>query len=98
MIPILAAALVAAAAGAAKHYAVDAPKEERERKLAAETTRNSYWTGLRGQMPKESDAAGEALTWAGAGANFAQNSNDADFSQQMQKDDPRFAYWARMRS
>lgn len=52
MVPLLPISLVG---GAVKHFAFDAPKERRQRRLAAETTRYSPWTGLKAQPVEEAD-------------------------------------------
>lgn len=47
--------------GALKNQFVDKPREERDRRLAAETIRNSPWTGMRPEKIRESDLLGNML-------------------------------------
>lgn len=58
-----------AALGAAKHQFVDKPAEDRSRHLAAETIRNSPWTGMQaGPIQQAPGLFKSALQGAGAGA------------------------------
>ncbi len=93
---------IMAAAGLAKNQFIDKPKEDKLRKAAAAQTANSYWSKLgAGQSPQEKDGVGEALSWAGTGAQFAQAHNNYEFDQKMQermaKDPNGHRYWSRMR-
>ncbi len=65
--PITALA-IGAAVGLLKSQTVDAAKEKRDRKLAAETQRLSPWTGMTAAPIKEADPAGSALAFGGAAA------------------------------
>jgi hypothetical protein len=52
---------IGAGVGLLKSQIVDRPKEERQRKLAAETQRYSPWTGLQAQQVQEADPLGNAM-------------------------------------
>lgn len=52
-----------------KSELIDAPKAERQRKLAAETQRYSPWTGLKANPVQEADPFGSTLQGAAAGAS-----------------------------
>lgn len=61
---------IAAAIGLAKSEMVDKPKEDRQRKLAAETQRNSPWTGLKAGNIQEADPWGTAMQYGATGAQM----------------------------
>jgi hypothetical protein len=61
---------IGAAVGLTKAYAVDAPKEARQRKLAAATQRYSPWTGLKAGSVQEADPFGSTLQGGMAGATY----------------------------
>lgn len=67
-----------AAAGLIKSYAVDKPKEERQRKLAAETQALSPWTGLSAGPIQEADPLGQTMQYGMAGYGMKQNIADHD--------------------
>lgn len=74
MWPLLVAGL---GAGLLKSELVDRPREDRQRKLAAETQRYSPWTGLRAGNIQEADPFGESLNMGMTGAAFGQNMDKA---------------------
>lgn len=63
--------VAAAAIGIAKSEFIDRPKEERQRKLAAETQRYSPWTGLQAGGVQEADPLGSALAFGATGAQIS---------------------------
>lgn len=67
------AVAIGAGAGLVKSEAIDRPKEARERKLAAETQRNSPWTGLQAQPIHEADPMGNAVNFGTMGMQGMQN-------------------------
>lgn len=67
-----------AALGAAKHFAVDVPKEERDTKKAANRTRWSGWTGLKPDPVKDADLLGTVAQFGLTGAQLGQNMNTAN--------------------
>lgn len=79
MLPLVMAGIMAAA-GLLKGEVVDREKEERERKLAADTQRYSPWTGLKAGPIHEADPFGQALQggFTGYSLGTAQQSADAD--------------------
>ena len=66
--PLAIAAIIGAIVGAAKHYGVDKPQEEKERKLAAETARYSPWTGMKPGTVKRANLAGSVIQGGATGA------------------------------
>jgi hypothetical protein len=60
--------LIGGAAGLAKSHFIDKPKEQRQRKLAAETQRYSPWTGMQADKVQEADPFGSALQYGTTGA------------------------------
>lgn len=54
---------IGAGLGAVKHYGIDRPQEERERKLAAATQRLSPWTGLQAGPISHPDLLGSMLNF-----------------------------------
>lgn len=82
MLPLIA---MAALAGLAKSELIDRPKEQRQRKLAAETQRLSPWTHLQADPIKEADPFGSALQFGAAGAQLGQNMDTADLQQEQMK-------------
>lgn len=79
--------LGAAGAGLIKAEAIDGPKAERQRKLAAATQRYSPWTGLKANAVQEADPFGSALqygaTGASLGANIQSAQNQSDLMAKM---------------
>lgn len=67
MLPIL----IGGGLGLAK-YALDKGREGRQRKLQAETTRFSPWTGMQAEAPQEANVLGSVMQGATAGAMFGQ--------------------------
>lgn len=79
--------LIGAALGLGKSMLIDQPREERQRQLAAETALYSPFTGLKPQLPEESDPLGAALQGAALGTLFAGGSGGAD--QQLLQNSPQ---------
>jgi hypothetical protein len=73
MDPMLLGGLIGAGTGLAKWGLVDRPREERQRKLAAETARLSPWTGLKPSAVQESDLLGNLMQGGSTGAGMGQN-------------------------
>lgn len=69
MLPLI---LGGAGLGIVKHFASDKPKEERQRRLAAETARYSPWTGMQPQQVQDADIFGNVMQGGLTGASFAQ--------------------------
>lgn len=63
--------LIGALLGLGKNVLIDQPREERQRQLAAETALYSPFTGLKPQLPEESDPLGSALQGAALGTLFS---------------------------
>lgn len=78
--PWLALAL-GAGAGLVKSEAVDRPKEDRDRQLAAATQRFAPWTGLKAGPITEADPLGSALTYGAQGAQLQQNIQNSQAQQ-----------------
>lgn len=74
---------IAAGLGLAKSELVDAPKAERQRKLAASTQRLSPWTGLKANPVQEADPFGTALQFGGTGAAMGSNYDSAQTDKAM---------------
>ncbi len=72
------------AAGAAKSAAVDAPRADRQRKLAAETQRYSPWTGMSAEPVKEADYFGNMLQFGTTGAMLGQGVRNMGLQADMQ--------------
>lgn len=70
-----------ALAGVAKSELIDKPKEERQRKLAAETQRYSPWTGLKANAIQEADPFGTALQFGATGASMSAAQQQADLDK-----------------
>lgn len=64
--------LLFAGLGVGKSELVDRPKEERQRKLAAEQTRWSPWTGIKPQEVQEADPIGSGMQFGMTGAAMGQ--------------------------
>ena len=69
MLPLIAAGI---GAGLLKSQFIDKPKEERQRRLAAETQRLSPWTGMQAGPIQEADPFGSALQMGTTGAMLGQ--------------------------
>ena len=67
--PLIALA-IGAGVGLIKSEAIDRPREERQRKLKAETQRYSPWTGMQGGNIQEADPFGSALAFGSTGAQI----------------------------
>ncbi len=68
MDPITLGLIIGGTTGLAKGLLVDSPRASRQRKLQAETTRYSPWTGLTGQAPQEADLFGSTMQGLTGGA------------------------------
>lgn len=69
--------LIGSAVGLGKSALIDKPKEDSERKLAAETQRYSPWTGLKANAITKADPFGSALKYGATGAQIGNSlSND----------------------
>jgi len=64
---------ILAGTGLLKSELVDRPREDRQRRLAAETQRYSPWTGLQAGHIQEADPFGSAIQGGLQGAAFSQN-------------------------
>lgn len=67
--------LIGAGLGAVKHFASDQPAAAAKRKLAAETTRYSPYTGMVGEMPQDPNLMGSLFQGGLTGAAFGQGLN-----------------------
>lgn len=75
-----------AIAGAAKSEVIDKPKEQRDRKLAAETIRWSPWTGMHPGPIQQADPAGSAVNWGLMGAQLGQSqANSAAYNDYLKR-------------
>lgn len=72
------AVAIGAGAGLVKSEAIDAPKAERQRTLAAATQRYSPWTGLKADPVQEADPMGSMLQYGATGASIGQGLKSAD--------------------
>lgn len=79
---------VGAALGLVKSEAIDAPKEARDRKLAAATQRYSPWTHLQAQPIKTADPFGSALQYGASGAALGQNIQNSNAMDTYLKNNP----------
>lgn len=77
------AVAVGAGVGVGKAELVDAPKAERQRKLAASTQRFSPWTHLQAQPVQEADPAGSALQYGATGASMGANMQNMQAQQDL---------------
>lgn len=64
--------------GTLKSAAVDEPKAERQRKLAAATEQYSPWTGLKAQPVEEANPVGNMLQYGTAAASLKQGMANQD--------------------
>lgn len=74
----LALAAIGAAGGLAKSEFIDRPREERQRKQAAEIARWSPWTGMKPNDITEADPFGNALQGGMTGAMLGQAMGGAE--------------------
>lgn len=66
-------ALIGAGLGVLKSENIDKPRAAAQSRLAAQTTRFSPFTGLRGQLPQPADPFGTALQFGATGLQLGQN-------------------------
>jgi hypothetical protein len=69
----------------AKSELVDRPKEDRQRKLAAETQRYSYLTGNKANPVEEANPFGSAMEYGATGFSLGQQQEAAQANQELQK-------------
>lgn len=72
---------IGAGAGLLKSQLIDAPREARQRKLAAATQRYSPWTGLQAQPIMPADPFGNALQFGATGAALDSNIKTSNAAQ-----------------
>lgn len=72
-----------AGVGLLKAETVDKDKEDRQRKLAAETQRLSPWTGNKAGEIKEADPIGSALQYGATGAQLQQGYQNSQANQKL---------------
>ena len=77
-------ALGGGALGLLKGFLIDKPREERQRKEAAEIMRWSPWTGMRAGPIVEADPFGAIMQGGSAGASMGQNMDAARSQQDLQ--------------
>lgn len=82
--------LILAAAGLLKGLGFDKEKEDRQRKLAAETQRYSPWTKMQAGEIKEADPMGNALQFGMSGYGVQQNMENRDAYNQNMADNKQF--------
>jgi len=76
---------IMAGLGLGKSMLVDAPREKRQRKLAAQTQLYSPWTGMTADRVQEADPFASALQGAGTGAMFSQAQESNDIAKEEMK-------------
>jgi hypothetical protein len=77
--------LAMAGGGLLKSELVDQPREDRSRKLAADTQRYSPWTGLQAGAIKEADPLGSAINFGLTGAALGQGMQSAQTDEALKK-------------
>lgn len=87
----LALAAIMGGAGLAKSHFIDRPAEERQRRVQAETTRYSPWTGMQAAAPKPTDYLGNTMQGAMTGATLGQGMETQ--AQQKKFQDAQMARW-----
>lgn len=78
-------AVIGGALGLGKSLFFDKSKENRERKLAAETARWSPWTGMSPNQIQEADPFGSTLQGVSTGLSMTQNMENADTAKAFQE-------------
>lgn len=73
--------LIGGGLGLVKGLTLDRAKEDRQRKLAAETSRYSPWTGLAPGAIQEADPLGGAMQFGVTGASLGQGMENQKFNQ-----------------
>lgn len=79
----LTAMLIGSAIGLGKSALIDAPKERRQRELAARTIELSPWTGLKANGIEEADPFGSGLQFGLTGASMADAESEKAFKKQL---------------
>lgn len=74
---------IMALAGLAKGMTVDRAKEDRQRKLAAETQRLSPWTGMQAGPIQEADPLGSAIAFGATGNQIATGQKNDALNEKM---------------
>ncbi len=69
---------IAAAIGLAKDQFIDKPADKKKRKLAAETERNSPWTGQHAGPVNDSNTVGTMMNYGVTGAQIGAGAEEAD--------------------
>lgn len=80
--------------GLLKSLTLDRAKEDRQRKLAAETQRYSPWTGMQAQAIEEADPLGSTMQFGMTGASLGQGMENQAFQKQLQ--DRQMSFWEKM--
>lgn len=81
----LALAAIMAGTGLLKSELIDRPREDRQRRLAAETQRYSPWTHLQAGPIQEADPFGSALQGGLQGAAMGQNIETSKLNNDLTK-------------
>jgi hypothetical protein len=74
---------IGALLGLGKSLIFDAPKEKRQRELAAKTQELSPWTGLKSSPIEEADPFGSALKYGATGYSMGEDSVNQEFKKEM---------------
>lgn len=77
--------LIGSAIGLGKSALIDAPKEKRQRELAAKTQELSPWTGIRAGAIEEADPFGSALKYGATGASMGAGNAQAAMDNEYKK-------------
>jgi len=78
--------LIGAGAGLLKGVAIDQPRASAMRKVEAEKTRWSPWTGIQGQNVPDADIFGGVLQGGMTGASFGQGLENQEMSKGLMDD------------
>jgi len=76
---------IGAIAGLLKSSLIDKPREERDRRLAATTTRLSPFTHLKAQRVREANPFGDVLKYGLTGLDIAQQSQQNELNNKLLK-------------
>lgn len=71
--------------GYIKSKSIDEPRAKRENDLAAETTRLSPWTHMQAKPVQQADPWGDALQFAGTGAQIGQGFENNELDKQLKE-------------
>lgn len=86
-------ALAGAIIGLGKGY-MDSKKEDKDRKIQAETTRYSPWTHMQAAAPQRADFLGSAMQGGMTGAAMGQNVNNSNQQNALLQSQQN--YWDKM--